>query len=216
MDWISPVSGLVGALVGAAASYLGTHRAQAKALADARQARLEAKQDTAVATLADTFGKLQRHVRDVPGDRERGLDAEESTAFTATRQAWDQKLEDLTAPARIAVGVIRDEALRERLYQTLDLLDGWQSGLEYAYRGGARSRAWVLRGILSHAVECVGAWQREEPLPESNHAYSDAVESLELKREEHELTAQAEASYRREQRAQLASGVTEPTSPAAE
>ncbi|MFF1272708.1 hypothetical protein ACFVZC_04735 [Streptomyces marokkonensis] len=216
MDWISPVSGLVGALVGAAASYLGTHRAQVKALADARQARLEAKQDTAVATLADTFGKLQRHVRDVPGARERGLDPKESAAFTAARLAWDQKLEDLTAPARIAVGVIRDEALREHLYQALDLLDGWQSGLEYAYRGGAHSRAWVLRGVLSHAVECVGAWQREEPLPEPNQAYCDAVESMELKREEHELTAQAEAEYRREQHAQLASGANEPTSPAAE
>ncbi|HET9379935.1 MAG TPA: hypothetical protein VFP69_03780 [Streptomyces sp.] len=210
MDWISPVSGLVGALVGAAASYGGTRQAQNKALADARHARLEAKQDTAVAMLADTFGKLQRHVRDVPGARRRGLDAEESAAFTAARQAWDQTLEDLTAPARIAVGVIRDETLRGRLYQALDLLDGWQSGLEYAYRGGARSRAWVLRGILSHAVECVGAWQREEPLPEPNHAYSDAVESLELKREQAEATARAEAEYRREQRAQRAGGPPSP------
>ncbi|MFE9764774.1 hypothetical protein ACFYPC_09625 [Streptomyces sp. NPDC005808] len=206
MDWLSPVSGLVGALVGAGLSYFGTHRAQVKALEDARQARLEAKQDTAVATLADTFGKLQRHVRDVPGARERGLDAEESAAFTAARETWDQELEDLTAPARVAVGVIRDEALRARLYQTLDLLDGWQSGLEYAYRGGARSRAWVLRGVLAHAVACVGAWQREEPMPEPNDAYSDAVESLELKREEHEATAQAEAEYRREQRAQTQGG----------
>jgi hypothetical protein len=206
MDWISPVSGLIGALVGATATYVGTHQAQAKALAHARQARLEAKQDTAVATLADTFGKLQRHVRDVPGAQERGLDTEESAAFTAARQTWDQKLEDLTAPARIAVGVLRDEALRARLYQTLDLLDSWQSGLEYAYRGGARSRAWVLRGVLSHAVECVGAWQREEPLPEPNHAYSEAVESLEWKREEHEATAKAEAEYRQEQRAQAQGG----------
>lgn len=216
MDWISPVSGLVGALVGAAATYVGTHQAQAKALADARLARLEAKQDTAVATLADTFGKLQRHVRDVPDARKRGLDAEESAAFTAARQTWDQELEDLTAPARVAVGVLRDEALRARLYQALDLLDAWQSGLEYAYRGGARSRAWVLRGVLSHAVECVGAWQREEPLPEPTYAYNEAVASLELKREEHEATAQAEAEYRREQRAQRASGVTEPPSPAGE
>ncbi len=214
MDWLSPVSGLVGALVGAAATYGGTRQAQHKALADARRARLEAKQDTAVATLADTFGKLQRHVRDVPGVRERGLDAEESAAFTAARQTWDQKLGDLTAPARIAVGVIRDEALRARLYQTLDLLDAWQSGLEYAYRGGARSRAWVLRGVISHAVECVGAWQREEPMPEPNHAYSDAVESLELKREEAEATAQAEAEYRREQRAHHVAGAPEPSPPA--
>ncbi|WP_405803754.1 hypothetical protein OG729_01590 [Streptomyces sp. NBC_00210] len=148
MDWLSPVSGLVGALVGAAATYVGAHQAQARALAEARQARLEAKQDTAVATLADTFGKLQRHIRDVPGARERGLDAEASAEFTAARQTWDQKLEDLTGPARIAVGVIRDEAVRARLRETLDVLDAWQSGLEYAYRGGARSRAWVLRGVL--------------------------------------------------------------------
>ncbi|MFI1108827.1 hypothetical protein ACH4TU_12825 [Streptomyces physcomitrii] len=203
MDWLSPVSGLVGALVGAAAGYGGTRQAQNRALAAERQARLDAKQDVAMTTLADTFGKLQRHVRGVPGTPEYAPDTEEFAAVDAAERTWDQKLEDLTAPARIAVGVLRDEALRARLHQSLDLLDAWQSGLEYAYRGRvpARSRAWVLRGILSHAVECVGAWQREEPLPEPNEAYGEAVDSLELKREEAEAAAEAEAAYVREQRA---------------
>ncbi|MEU6733316.1 hypothetical protein ABZ929_08925 [Streptomyces physcomitrii] len=203
MDWLSPVSGLVGALVGAGAGYFGTRQAQSRALAAERQARLDAKQDVATATLSDTFGKLQRHVREVPGPHELAPHTEEFAESDAAERTWDQKLEDLTAPARIAVGVLRDEALRARLHQSLDLLDAWQSGLEYAYRGraSARSRAWVLRGILSHAVECVGAWQREEPLPEPNEAYGHAVESLELKREQAESVAEAEAQYVRERRA---------------
>lgn len=210
MDWLSPVSGLVGALVGAAASYFGTHKAQAKALEDAKQARLEAKQDAAVAALADTFGQLQRHVRHVPQARERGLDREQLEQLAAVRQAWDQELEDIIGPARIAVEAIRNEDLRALLHEAMELLDSWQSGLEYAYHG--RSRSWVLSGVISHAVACVGAWQREERLPEPSFAFREARSSLELKREEWQHADEAEEEYRREQRAQGEAARAEPPS----
>jgi hypothetical protein len=212
MDWLSPVSGLVGALVGAAASYFGTHKAQARALEDARQARLEAKQDAAVATLADTFGKLQRHVRDIPQRRGRGLNREQLEQLADVEQVWDQELEDTISPARIAVEAIRNAELRARLHETMELLDSWQSGLEYAFHG--RSRSWVLGGVISHAVACVGAWQREEPLPEPNFAFQEARSSLEMKREEWQHADEAEEEYRREQRAQREAARTEPSSPA--
>ncbi|QKW27776.1 hypothetical protein HUT11_17865 [Streptomyces seoulensis] len=190
MDWISPVSGLVGALVGAGLSYLGTHRAQAKALADARSARLEAKQDQAVATLAETFRDLQKHVRETPSEWEPGIDAAATAAATAARQAWDKNLQDFIAPARLAIGVMRDKKLRYRLKETMDLLEEWDRGLVYAFHG--RSRAWVLREVIAHAVECVGAWQREETLPEPNYAFREARESMQAKRDEWEAIAEAE------------------------
>ncbi|MFJ4700625.1 hypothetical protein ACIP5N_21395 [Streptomyces sp. NPDC088768] len=210
MDWLSPVSGLVGALVGAAASYLGTHKAQAKALEDAKQARLEAKQDVAVAVLADTFGQLQRHVRHLPQAREPFLNRAQSEQLAAVRQAWDQELEDLIAPARIAVETIRDEELRALLHEAMELLGEWQSGLEYAYYG--RSRSWVLSGVISHAVACVGAWQREERLPEPGFAFREARSSLEQKREEWQHAHEAEEEHRREQRAQREATRAEPPS----
>lgn len=208
MDWISPVSGLVGALVGAGLSYLGTHRAQAKALADVRLARLQAKQDQAVTTLAETFGDLQKHVREVPGDWEPGMDAGAAAALTAARQAWDEKLQDFIAPARLAIGVIRDKKLRRRLNETMNLLEEWDSGLVYACHG--RSRAGVLRGVIAHAVECVGAWQREEALPEPNRAFREARESMQAKRDEWEAIAEAEEEDRLRRRAERDSAGTPP------
>ncbi|MEU2500267.1 hypothetical protein ACPCC5_27305 [Streptomyces pseudogriseolus] len=208
MDWISPVSGLVGALVGAGLSYLGTHRAQAKALADARLARLQAKQDQAVTTLAETFGDLQKHVREVPGEWEPGMDAGAAAAVTAARQAWDEKLQDLIAPARLAIGVIRDKKLRRRLNETMNLLEEWESGLVYAFHG--RSRVGVLRGVIAHAVECVGAWQREEALPEPNHAFREARVSMQAKRDEWEAIAEAQEEDRLRRRAERDSAGTPP------
>ncbi|MET4640620.1 hypothetical protein ABID95_000320 [Streptomyces atratus] len=205
MDWISPVSGLVGALVGAGLSYLGTHRAQAKALADARSARLQAKQDQAVATLAETFGVLQRHVREIPGEWEPGMEAGATAAVAAARQAWDEKLQDFIAPARLAIGVIRDKKLRHRK-ETMNLLEEWDSGLVYAFHG--RSRAGVLRGMIAHAVECVGAWQREEALPEPNHAFREARESMQAKRDEWEAIAEAQEEDRLRRRAERNSAGT--------
>lgn len=200
MDWLSPVSGLVGALVGAGLSYLATHRAQTKALADARQARLEAKQDQAVTTLAKAFADLHRHVQSVPEDREPGMSAEDAAALTSARQAWDEKLQDHIAPARLAIGVIRDRKVRNRLNEAMTLLEMWDSGLVYAFHG--RSRVWVLRGVISHAVDCVGAWQREETLPEPNRAFGQARESLAAKQDEWEAIAEAEEEDRRRRHAQ--------------
>ncbi|MEU2289168.1 hypothetical protein ABZ614_46115 [Streptomyces sp. NPDC013178] len=208
MDWISPVSGLVGALVGAGLSYLGTHRAQAKALADARLARLQAKQDQAVTTLAEAFGDLQKHVREVPGEWEPGMDAGGTAAVTASRQAWDEKLQDSIAPARLAIGVIREKKLRHRLNETMNLLEEWDGGLVYAFHG--RSRAGVLRGVIAHAVECVGAWQREEALPEPNHAFREARESMQAKRDEWEAIAEAQEEDRLRRRAERDSPGTPP------
>lgn len=212
MDWLSPVSGLVGALFGAAATYGGTRQAQNKALADARQARLEAKQDQAVATLAKAFGDLHQHVRGVPDDWKPGMSAEATAALTAARQTWDEKLQDHIAPARLAIGVIRDRKVRHRLKEAMNLLEVWDSGLVYAFHG--RPRVWVLHGVVAHAVDTVGAWQREEALPEPNRAFTEARESLAAKRDEWEAIAEAEEEHRRRRRAQRADGASEPPSAA--
>src|SRR5689334_12891634 len=111
MDWLSPVSGLVGALVGAGVSYLATRQAQASTVADARDARLQAKQDQAVTALAAAFNGLHQHVRHVPNNREQAVGSEEVAALRATRDAWDEQLQAHIAPARIAIGVIRDSDL---------------------------------------------------------------------------------------------------------
>jgi hypothetical protein len=115
--------------MGAGLSYPATHRAPAMALADARQARPEATQDQAVTTLAKTFADLHKHVRSVPGDRKPGMSAEDAAALTSARQAWGEKPQDHIAPARLAIGVIRDRKVRHRLNAAMTLPEVWDSGL---------------------------------------------------------------------------------------
>ncbi|MFD3731465.1 hypothetical protein [Streptomyces sp. NPDC058632] len=197
MDWLSPLSGLVGAIAGAAATYLGTHQAQARALKDARQARVEAKQDAAIVVLSDGFAQLHRHIRSVPEISQPNLDMEGLRELAAAEAAWDRQLHDLLGPVRIAVEAIRDKELRVRLQEVVSQLAQWEYELKYAYYRSRR--AWVLGGLVDHAVECVGAWQREEALPEPNWAYQRAKESVETREEEWRLTLEAQEEERREQ-----------------
>ncbi|MFF4227745.1 hypothetical protein [Streptomyces sp. NPDC001820] len=196
MDWLSPLSGLVGALVGAAASYLGTHNAQARALADARQARVDSTQDAAIAVLANVFAELHRHMRSVPEENRRQMDRQAREELAAAERAWDGQLRDLLGPVRIAIETLRDKGLRDRLQGVIGLLESWDDDLEYAYRS---QRSWVLGGLVDHAVACVGAWQREEAMPEPNLAVQNAKKSAQLKDEEWQLTCEAADEYRREQ-----------------
>ncbi|MFF1318052.1 hypothetical protein ACFVZZ_01225 [Streptomyces chartreusis] len=197
MDWLSPLSGLVGALVGAAASYLGTHQAQARALIDARQARVEAKQDAAVLLLSDGFAQLRRHIRTVPEYTRRAMDEQDLQQLVAAEAAWDHQLHDLLGPVRIAAETMRDEKLRGRLEEVVSMLEQWEYELEYAYF--QNQRTWILGGIVDHAVACVGAWQREDAMPEPNTAYRRAKQSVEVREEEWRLTREAQEEELRRQ-----------------
>ncbi|MDX2595290.1 hypothetical protein PV343_24025 [Streptomyces sp. WI03-4A] len=197
MDWLSPLSGLVGAIVGAAASYLGTHQAQARAIKDARQSRVEAKQDAAVLLLSNGFAELHKHIRSVPESSQPHLGTQALQELAAAQAAWDRQLRDLLGPVRIAVEAMRDKELRHRLQEGVSLLEQWEYELEYAYFQSRR--AWVLGGIVDDAVACVGAWQREDAMPEPNNAYRRAKESVETHEEEWRLTLEAQEEDRREQ-----------------
>ncbi|MFF2250350.1 hypothetical protein [Streptomyces sp. NPDC058142] len=197
MDWISPLSGLVGAIAGAAASYLGTHQAQARAIKDARQTRVEAKQDAAVLLLSNGFAELHRHIRSMPEASQPDLYMEALQELAAAEAVWDRQLHDLLGPVRIAVETMRNKELRDRLQEGVSLLEQWEHELEYAYHQSRR--AWVLGGIVDHAAACVGAWQREDAMPEPNSAYRRAKESVEAHEEEWQLTLEAREEEQREQ-----------------
>lgn len=85
----------------------------------------------------------------------------------------------------VRLGPVRDPAapLRGQVRRVVvGLLEQWEYELEYAYHRSRRT--WVLGGIVDHAVACVGAWQREDVMPEPNLAFRRAKESAELKEEE--------------------------------
>lgn len=185
-DWIPVISGLGGALIGAFAGYLGTRQAQKHSLAVARLARVQNREDQAVAALAALFGELQHHVSSVPDGLKPGLTNEARAASRAERELWDERLHERIAPARVAIVAIRDADVRSRLNESLELLEEWKGGLVYAFHN--RSRRWVMGQLVSHAVDCIGAWQREEELPEPNEGFREARESTELWIEELEAS----------------------------
>jgi hypothetical protein len=194
MDWLNAVSVLAAAVIGAAAGYLGTYKAQKAQLTEAQRARLDAKQDAAVAVLADTFGKLLRHAREFP---ERHRNSDEAPLRHAEAE-WGRVLQDLTEPARLAIGVIRDDELRELLEETVALLQDWDWGLQPAFT--LRSRPSTVHGIVSHAVACVSAWQREKPMPLPNEAFQRARDSVEQVAEEAQYAREAEEEDRQARR----------------
>lgn len=198
MDWLSPLSGLVGAVAGAAASYLGTHQAQARALKDARQARVDAKQDAAVVLLCNGFAELHRHIRSMPDSSPPGMSVSELQELAATEAAWDRQLHDLLSPVRIAIETMRSKELRARLHEVVKLLERWEDEIAYAYFQSRRE--WVLGGIVDHAVACIGAWQREEVIPEINWAFRRAKESVESKNEEWQYAREAAEEESRNER----------------
>ncbi|MET9716280.1 hypothetical protein ABZZ46_12810 [Streptomyces rochei] len=63
MDWLTPLTGFVSVVVGAATSYASTHLAQKQQLADSRLARDEAERAAVVAANAQALTALLGHIR---------------------------------------------------------------------------------------------------------------------------------------------------------
>ncbi|MFG2775942.1 hypothetical protein [Streptomyces sp. NPDC048350] len=201
MDSISPVSGLVGAVVGASASSITTVRVLKAQLSDARMARADAERASIVASLAKGLEALEEHARLVPEktQRPRGEDAREfrMRQHEAEKQwegIWHVKLHAV----KIGALEIRHEVLRGRLLDNIKYGDSLHM-LEYATH--EHGRRWVLRGLVEDMTQCLFAWRREEPdLPEPQRAVREAKESFEQKTEEWEINAEAEEADRQQRR----------------
>ncbi|MGW3823384.1 hypothetical protein ACWEAF_13945 [Streptomyces sp. NPDC005071] len=139
MDWISPASGLVGALIGGGASLYGSRlslmaQLQTKSL-DMEAARAEqedAERGRIVELLGPRLAALMQFLR------EGGLQAEESSF----RTAWLS----LVAQAELAALEIRDQQLRELITTALSVLPDWRRSLRYVNRGRYPEHA--ILGVL--------------------------------------------------------------------
>ncbi|SRR6266545_629909 len=114
MDW-SPLSGFVGALLGASASYFGSRQVLNQQLKDNRQARGEAERRAVTAALSQALTALLEHVALMPGGQVtwRGdFDLEEREGLRAPLEAWDQQWQPLIRSARMAALEVRSAELR--------------------------------------------------------------------------------------------------------
>jgi hypothetical protein len=203
MDWIAPLTGLVGAGVGAAASVYTTVRVLKHQLADARQARREAEQIAVVGSLSQALAALHKHARGIPVDLRHRRDLPDRPQamqrFFEEEREWDKPWMELLRTARTAALGIRDAEPRQRVLNGLTYL-GNVNALEYATYG--KDRSWVLRRTIDDMEECVYAWRRgDAELPAPSEVYKDVEDSWKQKMDEYEENERSQAEWRREQRA---------------
>ncbi|MET9730595.1 hypothetical protein ABZZ79_08025 [Streptomyces sp. NPDC006458] len=176
MEWASIIPVLLGALVSGVAGYFG-QRWQAS---HAERGRLQAKQDAAVAALAEEFLRIKGHLRNMPEVPAEGSEA--SAEQWAAVRAWHDSLDDHLGPATVAAQAIRDDQLRTRLLQTLEVLEAWRdldSDTPYMAK-------WTARSLITHSVDCIGAWQRGEPVPTESRDFIKTWNPQKQKKDERE------------------------------
>lgn len=189
MDWLTPLTGLVGVVVGAATSYVSTHQAQKQQLADARLARDEADRAAVVAANAQALTALLSHIRKMPPDSSLPeVATAEYEQLAAQEEVWWKELLEYMEPARVAALEVRDEELRTLIVDGLTWIHECQYFNLGPYR---RSREWLLMGTVHHLIACVFAWRRgDADMPEPNGRYKRLKEAWEYEEEVRRIEAE--------------------------
>lgn len=174
MDWISPASGLVGALIGGGASLYVTrlsHRAQMELKGVEIHAAQLDREDAARGRIAAVLGpRLAAMAR---------LLREEGIEFDDGRENPDWPL--LVMEAELAALEIPDRQLRELFTGSLFALQHSASSFQYLNRAPQVA----IPPLLDHLVQCLFAWRRGDPQPEPSQAFEDATEAWGHWRDEH-------------------------------
>lgn len=130
------------------------------------EAQKGAAENSAAATLAAELIRIRQHVNVLP-DALVSRQSEDPQAATqvlvqAIQSEWHAILEQLIVPAEVAARILRDEEIRARELEILDLLGKWPAlNLQKA----ALMNRYSMREIVNNALECVGAWQRQDGIP---------------------------------------------------
>ncbi|EFE67104.1 predicted protein [Streptomyces viridosporus ATCC 14672] len=199
MDWLTPLTGIVGVVVGALTSYASTHQVQKRQLADARLAREEAERAAVVAANAGALTALLGYVRKMPPDSTLvDVPSAAHGQLAEREQAWAKELDEYLEPARVAALEVRDEQLRTLLLDGLTWIHAWDWIDLDPYR---RSREWLMQGTIQHLISCVFAWRRGDArMPEPNGAYARYKEAWEYEEERQRIEAEENEAERRGQR----------------
>ncbi|QQM38627.1 hypothetical protein [Streptomyces liliifuscus] len=174
MDWVSPLSGLVGALIGGGASLYGG-RAQVRAQLDLKNAEMvaasaeqeDAERGRIAAALGPRLLELTRVYRAVGAE------------FSDGRENPDWPM--LVMDAELAALEIPDRELRELMADALKAVEHWSSSFRNV--NGRPSR--LIPVVLDHLMQCLFAWRRGDELPEPSQAFENAQESWMLWIDEH-------------------------------
>ncbi len=126
-----------------------------------------------MASLASELIRIRRHLNSMP-DKFNNVQARDRIAWTgimaeAKKSGWNAEFGDLFAPAEVAARTLRCEVLRTRLLDVLEILNFWWA--LNTFEPGVISRN-SMRATVKQALEWLGAWQREEDIPDAIHPFT--------------------------------------------
>ncbi|MFI1386713.1 hypothetical protein [Embleya sp. NPDC020886] len=163
MEWITLLAGFVGTIVGAGASFAGTWWTQRQADTAAREQHARMQTHAAIETTVNAVLALRHHGRAFPTINNSG------GSGNTEEHAWAERLPALLDGIDLATMQIRDRELRERLTEII----GFSARYEYfvsltpnIFTPGTFHRSSTVGPLAEHAIACLGARLRDEPLPE--------------------------------------------------
>ncbi|MCX4587721.1 hypothetical protein [Streptomyces sp. NBC_01481] len=160
---VGAVFGLCGTVVGGGLSIWASIIAQRQQAKAARQLVIAQRVDTAVDAAIQAFFQIKQHIRGRPSDHGEGAQQR--------NQVWQKALQQQVLKVEPTVLRIRDEAVRMRLDKIAELLS-WPDVSEPGL-GGSDG---LFAALCDHALDCLGACARDEPLPEESRGLSQARE----------------------------------------
>jgi hypothetical protein len=168
--WIAGLSGLGGALVGAAgaiwASWLQRKHEEKRAREEREAARHDAAYDDAVQAVLKVKDFFRRKWRDVHEDD------------------WEHQLYSELDRLRLAALSFTSPDLRERLEEGAETLRAWQAVTHMRPNRSDRPR--LVNRTVEHLLTVLGDYRRGETIPEPTEEYAEAREAVFLYIEEQE------------------------------
>ncbi|MEO3764592.1 hypothetical protein [Streptomyces sp. B8F3] len=158
--WIGATFGLIGTIVGGAVSIATTimaNRLQAKA---ARQQVIDERIDSAAEVATSEFVRLKQHFWVGLGS---GREVERN-------EAWEEALHDRLAALEPVLLRMRHRELRSRLHSVTEFLRHYSEIEDITWDG----HPLLPQQLCEHALECLGAFVRDEPVPEPDRSFSQA------------------------------------------
>lgn len=155
--WVGAASGVIGAATGGGLSIWASLVAQKFQARSNRESVVAQRIDAAADLAIKIFFEIKQHYRERPSDFQSGA-REHIEVWFKSLKGQLHKLEPILLR-------LRNEELRVRLTTAVEYMT-WKDLSERELGGSAA----IISELCDHALECLGAFVRDEPVPEEGEA----------------------------------------------
>jgi hypothetical protein len=166
-DVSEAIIGMVGVIIGGAITTMGTIATQRLQIKTTLAAEERAREISASTTVLSALSQLFQ-LPDEPN---------------MSGDEWHRRRQDLLLLLDTASQDLRSKDLRSRLAEARDMMERHTAAAALTVQAEARTRSIAC----AHAVACLGAFRRGEPLPDRPATYTQTIDAI------HEWTARTGA-----------------------